>query len=371
MPQTIVHVITPDTPRLRLAALHAVMDSVQDGMRHHVLRVGAGALDRAAPRTGSRIAAGFDLPWLAAYRTKRCIDKLAAAIVHCWSPSGLKWLAPATSADTPLLIEADVNHRPRTVAKWFTAVAPERQVSFLCPSGHARRRLVECGVPIERVATLRPFTDFAALNQADRRAVRESLRLDPEHKVVLALPPVNRKSGHFMTVWSVFIVHVIRRDVRVVIPGQSEEVERLRRLVRQTRHEPIARFCGDTHSLPELLAVADVVSFLPPHDQISGSLAWAMASGKPILASAIPAMTELLADRHNAWLTRVEPHPAARKLLMAIESPKSAELARVARSQAYEVFSRRRMIEQYSRVYANILAGRDFADGLVDAAVVA
>ena len=101
-------------------------------------------------------------------------------------------------------------------------------------------------------------------------------------------------------------------------------------------------------------------------------LPWAMAAGVPIVASAVHCVTEMLADRHNAWLCKAgEPRLAARRILTALETPGQArELAALARTQAYEVFSRQRMIRQYEIAYENLIAGRSIASGIDDAAMI-
>ena len=188
---------------------------------------------------------------------------------------------------------------------------------------------------------------------------------------MLLLPPVDTHGGHVTGIWATLLVHVIRDDVQIVIPGRSREAARLRRLIRNIGRETAVRFPGDRFDLPELLAASDVALFLPPADASVSSLVWAMASGRPILASATYAVAEMLANAHNAWLCRPDdPKAAAKKLLRIIESPgDSRDLIDRARSQAYEIFGRQRMTAQYARAYENLIAERAAGDGIVDSAV--
>jgi glycosyltransferase involved in cell wall biosynthesis len=85
-----------------------------------------------------------------------------------------------------------------------------------------------------------------------------------------------------------------------------------------------------------------------------------MASGRPLVATHVPAVTELLTHGHNAWLCRPnDPHDAARWLLRALEQPEQArEQAEQARRDAAALVCRERMIEEYRRVYARLSASQ-------------
>jgi hypothetical protein len=58
-------------------------------------------------------------------------------------------------------------------------------------------------------------------------------------------------------------------------------------------------------------------------------------------------------------------------MLQALEQPEqSRRQAETARSQAFEVFGRQSMVEQYQRAYANLAAGRAAGEGIPDSAMV-
>jgi glycosyltransferase involved in cell wall biosynthesis len=239
-------------------------------------------------------------------------------------------------------------------------------------SATARRRLIEAGVSPEDCVVIRDSVDFGALQRARETARRSRLDLHPDDHVWLALPPAEPNTGGYLAAWSAMLLDKLVAGTRLVISSQGRDAGRLRRLVEVCRHTHVVRFAAADAALPELLALCDAVVFLPESDAPATNLAWAMASGRPIVASAVPAVSEFLAHGQNAWLVRPgDPKDTTRRLLQALERPAdSHRQAELARSQAFKVFGRQRMVEQYQRLYENLAAGRALDAGLVDAAAV-
>ena len=110
--------------------------------------------------------------------------------------------------------------------------------------------------------------------------------------------------------------------------------------------------------MAELVAAADLAVYLPISDAPVTGPAWAMMAGRPIVASAVPPVTELLEDGRSAWLCRPrDPHDAVRGMLNALEQPQvSARLAQAAGEKAAALFSPQRVLEQYGQAYAALAA---------------
>lgn len=172
-------------------------------------------------------------------------------------------------------------------------------------------------------------------DRAQRAELRARLKLGPEHAAVVALPPVEHRTGTFVAAWAAMLVEKVRPDIRLVIPAGGREEQRVRRLVRACRHEHMARFADADMSPAELAVLADVAVFLPARQAPVTGLMWAMAAGRPIVATAVPTVTEFLTDGHSAWLCRPDsPQDAARQLLQALDRPdESRRMAAAARAE--------------------------------------
>ncbi len=411
----VVHVVGADTPVWKLGVLEALCGSsagvagchgqtakpvarvpVHDDTgrsatcpRHPiVVHAGRGALASSLSVPVVRVRAPFDLASLGARTLSRALDNLGddmrePLVLHVWSATALAWCIPLAAAaerrgggDEPqrrchLLVEMDGAGDAEPFARRYRSRPAESRLAFACPTAIVRRRLLENGVAANDCTVIREFVDFAAINEARNQNVRAQLGLDASDTVVAALPPVASGSGTFTVGWAALLLSKIHPAVRLVVPGVGPEADRVQRLVDSIRHRHVVRFAPRL-SLPELLAAADLTAYLPDGDAPVTGLVWAMAAARPIVATAVPAVAELLAHGHNAWLCKPNSSKdAARRMLQALEQPdESQRQAQLARSQVFQVFGRQRMIEQYGQAYTNLTAGRDVGAGICDSAMI-
>lgn len=180
--------------------------------------------------------------------------------------------------------------------------------------------------PPARGISIRDSVDFGELAKVQRPEIRARLRVGPQDTLIAALPPVSRPAGTFTVAWAALLLEKVRPDVRLVVPEDGPERERIAWLVRSSRHEHVVRFAGPDLTLAELVSAADLVALLPTRSVPLTGLAWAMAAGCPVVASAIPAIAKHLADGQTAWLCRPDnPKDAAAQMLQAIENPPEAQ----------------------------------------------
>jgi glycosyltransferase involved in cell wall biosynthesis len=145
----------------------------------------------------------------------------------------------------------------------------------------------------------------------------------------------------------------------------------LKRFADSLNIDGLFTFTDQRHAFGDLLAVADLVVVAAVDDVPAVPLGWAMAAGRPIVGSAVPAVTEFIADRSNGLLCKPgQPVLLAARIRTALNDPRlSARLADTARSQAFEVFSMRRNADQYRLFYENILADRSPGENIRDTAI--
>jgi glycosyltransferase involved in cell wall biosynthesis len=258
------------------------------------------------------------------------------------------------------------------VARWWRSELSHREeLGLLVASGHIRRRLIEHGVEPDAVAVVRPGIDFGEIRRADRAASRRALGLSDDARVLMTLSPPTREGGQYYAIWGSAILRKIWDDVVVLLPGVSAEQRRLERFAASVYCREIYHFTGAERYPWTLLAAADLVVAPAVGEIATGGLAAAMAAGVPIVASAVPSVAELLADRHNALLcTPGEPHTLAMRIRDAFEDGDlRKQCAEAARGQAFEVYRMQRCVDEYLAVLENVLAERRATAGIRDAAV--
>ena len=194
-----------------------------------------------------------------------------------------------------------------------------------------------------------------------------------EKPVILLSGPASRGGGQYFGIWAVAIVRQIHKRVKVILPYEGRESDRLRRFVRQIGMADMLIAPGHDLTWAQLVSCANLF-LAPATDEICiEPIAWAMAAGLPVVGTAVRTICELLADKHNGLLCRPgQPKALAGRILMALEETSLARrTADVGRAQAYEVFGIRAFADHYLRAYENARDGVNLDAGIVDTAMVA
>ncbi len=376
----IVHIVASDTPPARLYALRALAARRDLARAQRVVCAGHAldALD-AVVRVDCmpfRMAGGL----LAGRSLSRVLGEPGRTVLHVWSVQALRWieadwhgLSDAEAAPPPrLLLDADAT-TPRSAISAARGGALESAIHFACPTLVARQRLLEIGVAPRQCAVIRDRVEFGALTSADRAAVRSRLRLAESDLALLVLPPLARDAGSFRAAWAGLLLHHVDRRVVVVACGGGRELRRMSSLAENGRLAHAARFLHADLPIAELLAAADACVFTPERDVDVSGVGWAMAAGKPIVASAVRCTTELLVHGENALLAHPsDPRDTSRRLLEWSDDPQRLwPLAQTARSQAFRLFGARRHAEEYRQAYDNLLNHRPVGEAIADPALTA
>ena len=308
---------------------------------------------------------------LAAPAVRRLARQRQADVIHAWGPRAALAARAAWPDHRPLAVtifDPDLTHRD---VRMLRTVAASRRFAVACAAARVRQRLVERGLPLPACALIRPAVDFAALTAARAGNLRRDLGLPDDARLVLT-PPLSNPAGQTVAVWSVLVRSYLGEPWRIVVPGQSAALRRLRWLSKTSVYEQMVWLTGDRWPFEGLVAVADYLVLGGTTDTSMTAVAWAMAAGVPVISPATCAVSEFLADDVNAVLFQAPPIWRQTGTRICALYDRTANLPRIretARGQAYQLFSVRRFADQHRRLYRNLLDDRPAADGILDPAV--
>jgi hypothetical protein len=290
------------------------------------------------------------------------------SLVCAW---GIRAALAAATAQAPLCVYLFDPGFPPGQAKMLRSIQHRPGFAIACATRHLLRRLVEAGIDPQVCAVVRPGIDFALLNRARRSSLRSALGFDRQDRVFLTAEPVTRSAGQFTAFWAVALRSICGDATYLLLPGHSREKDRIRRIARQVKLEHVLREPGPQSGFEELVAIADVLLLPAAEDVPTTAIGWAMAAGVPVIGTAIHAIAEILAHRSNALLIKPEaPRSMAMKLARLMMDEKALQAIRdTARTQAYEVFSIRRFIDQSIQLFENTRNSKPAAEGITDAAL--
>ncbi|WP_224392962.1 glycosyltransferase [Pseudonocardia sp. ICBG1293] len=313
----VLHVTQPTVAGVHRYVLGAAVDQLARGWDVHVACPPDGLLGRdlAAAGVPHVVWAAGRAPGLSVPREvralRRVVSRLAPDVVHLHSakaglagrlavrgtvptlhqPHGWSWLAvDGVQARAALRWE-------RTAARWTTCVVA-------CGEGEAAQGRA-AGVP-EPIAVVRNGVDLARFRPAgpdERRAARDTLGLPHDAPVAVCPGRFARQKGQdvLLAAWGAVRGRV--PDARLVLVGGGDAGGTGAAV---TGTPGLERF-GPTTDISRFYAAADVVVLPSRWEGLSLSAIEALATGRPVVASAVPGLAELVPPAVGALVPPEDP----------------------------------------------------------------
>lgn len=299
---------------------------------------------------------------------------LRRASVDCVYAWGLQAaLAARAASNRPLVIPWFDPEIPARDIKLLRSLSRPKEFAVACAAESVRRTLIESGVPPSTCVVIRPAVDFALIRRCQDGELRRRLRIAPDAFVVTMPEPRGLRDRAVETYWAVLLLSSFGENARLLVAGRSRALRRICRLDRTGLEIRVAVTPPPDIPFEQLVAVSDALVVTPEATTSTTAIAWAMASGSAVIASAVYSVAELIANKVNGLLfnPRTATHLAGAVGRLLMDRDSQSKVREVARGHAYEVFSLRRYVDQHDRLRRNLATGREPSEGIVDSAVVA
>jgi glycosyltransferase involved in cell wall biosynthesis len=224
---------------------------------------------------------------------------------------------------------------------------------FIAVSAHVRERLErDLGLPSHKIEVIHNAIDAAAVRRPPDPALRAKLNGGSHHPLVLVPARLDPQKGHRHLLEAAGEVP----DATFVLAGDGPERQGLGDLARSLGVENRVVFLGYRSDVPALLAACDLVVLPSLYEGLPLSLLEAMAAGKPVIASRIGGIDELVADGENGLLVPpADPHALAAAIRGLLDDPDHARrLAGMGREVVERRFSSAAMAAEISRIYDEV-----------------
>ena len=371
----VLHLVDAGAAECDLRTLNMLLRHLPaDRVCQSVVRVGVplAVLDVPKEILTSSIGHGLNWPMVSGAALQRQLRGSAVDVVFAWGAGAAATAISSGRAEWPVVATVSDPSAAEDTSKWWRSSGGHAgRIDVICSSQVVQRRLVEAGLPIDATAVIRPGVDFGEIRALGRRRDHLPIEAHDLNPLLVTASPPSRAAGQFNAVWAVAILRQIWPTAGLIVPGRSREQERIRRLVDRIDSPAAFVFTEWEHGPAALLAGADALVAPAIDDAPTGWIPWAMAASVPVVGSAVPCVTEMIADRHNGFLCKPdEPHTLASRIRFALTSDDiRRQCVETARGQAYDVFRSRQCIDAYLKVIDNILAGRRPITDVRDAAI--
>jgi len=236
---------------------------------------------------------------------------------------------------------------------------------FVCSSETVRRALVAAGVEASRTVVIHDGLDLAHVDAAPHADVHADFWLPHGAPVVGAIGPLVAHKAYHDLVDAIAILRRHVPDVHLVIVGDGELRASIERQIRHLRLEKHVVLAGSRPDALSLLKGFDVVAMSSHSEGSAAVLLDAMAAARPVVATRVGAVPEVVADGETGLLVESRsPDALATALARVLGQPDLARaLGAAGRRRVEREFSAERMVRETLAVYAR-LAGRPLAAGI-------
>jgi glycosyltransferase involved in cell wall biosynthesis len=235
---------------------------------------------------------------------------------------------------------------------------------IICVSDDSRQHYqARARPPAAKLLTLHDGIEldaYASLPARDRDALRDRLAIPPAAPLAITVAPLRTPDGIDLMLAVLELLEPHWPELHYLIVGDGEQRGALEAAAASLGLDDRVRFVGGHAHLPKLLGCADLFVLPSLEEALPSVLAKAMASGLPIVASAVGGVGELIEHDGNGLLVRAgdaESLALACHQLLASPRRRRAMAAR-GRQLAAERFAIDVQVERLAGLYDQLIAAR-------------
>lgn len=190
--------------------------------------------------------------------------------------------------------------------------------------------------------------------------LRQNLMLGDADPLLLCVGRLIDQKGHRYLLQAMPEILKAFPKAKLLIAGEGWKRAELEATGRDLGIAPNVRFLGSRTDIPQLLAAADVFVFPSLFEGMPGAVIEAMLAGKPIVASDIPQIQEVVTDCKTALLVPPrEPAALSTAIVRLVRDRELCQrLAKSARNSARESYDIRNVTQAMEKLYEEVMRGK-------------
>ncbi|HFB52222.1 MAG TPA: glycosyltransferase [Anaerolineae bacterium] len=268
---------------------------------------------------------------------------------------GIPTVSTLHTADAPE--KGEKSYRRLKLRWWILRHFPARVIAV---SEETRQHHLRVGkLPPQKVITLHNGIDlsrFQPVSPAEIAALRESLGIPAAAPVLVTVAVLRQPKGIQFLLEA--LPDILQRvpETRYLIVGDGEYREKLENIAAEKNVTDRVIFAGTRRDIPQLLAATDIFVLPTLTEALPTVLAEAMAAEKPIIASHVGGVPEMVDDGQNGLLIPPADPPALTEAcLKLLENPQRARaMGKTGQQIVGERFDIQRQVRRLESLYLDI-----------------
>ncbi|MBI1830852.1 MAG: glycosyltransferase [Planctomycetes bacterium] len=238
------------------------------------------------------------LDFSAWWNLRTLVRQAAPDVVHVWRHSALRTLAvaardllPRVVMSGPLSTEGEIG--------WLDCQLVQRVGRLAVAGASDRDRCVQQGIDAPMLRVVSPAIADAGLALSGGNPDRGGAF------VIACVGNLERDEGGWQAVWAFDFLRQLYTDAILQMVGAGSQLDDLRALAHGLQNASHVEFLGARSDVAEVLRDADVV-WIPSQANCGRQVALdAMACGRPVVASNVPCLREVIRDGETGFLSPV------------------------------------------------------------------
>jgi glycosyltransferase involved in cell wall biosynthesis len=245
--------------------------------------------------------------------------KIHIVNTHLWAADTMGRLA-AIIANTPVIVST-VHSIDIWKKYWHRCV--DKLLSYKTDKIIAVSKTVrdqyhkKFGIPISKLIYI-PITielkQFSNIGATDY--LYNELKVDRDNFIVACIGRLSKEKGQIYLLESIRLLSKRYTNIRVLFVGNGEDEGRLKEISRMNNMNDVIRFLGFRKDVPQILNISHSLVLPSLYEGMPLCVLEAMASAKPVIATKVGGVSELIVDGDNGF---VVPPKDIKALASAIE----------------------------------------------------
>jgi glycosyltransferase involved in cell wall biosynthesis len=303
----------------------------------------------------------FDIDPLCFWKIFLLLKRLKPCLVHTHLIHGdMYGIAAARLAGIENIVSTkhnDDDFRRNVLIKAINSFLNRKVCRIITISSWIRRFVIEVeNVPLERIRTI--YYGLAETEPANPEgSVRDEMGFGSREIVLGINARLVEQKGHQYLIEAFSHAYKQNRDVRLIIVGDGELKAHLQNCVHNKDLDSVISFTGYRSDIPEILRDIDIFVHPSLWEGFGLSILEAMAMAKPVIATNVSAIPELVEDGVTGLLV---PSKDSSSLAQAIVKLSFNEDLRIrfgqsAREKWRKLFSKDNMVEKTEDLYGELV----------------